>query len=219
MHRPARLFWDSNVPLLQPKCLDDEAKTALLSLANRCHARGWALATSGNFSARIDGESFAITATGRCKGTLAEVDLLTVDLAGNPLSVGRPSAETPLHAQIYRRRPDAGAVAHTHSMPATVLSRALAAEGALVLTGYEMAKALAGVTSHEATIRLPIFPNDQDVHRLAAKIDDSIGDDDRVHGYLLEGHGLYTWGRDIAEASRHLEAIEFLLQCVLHARR
>ncbi len=198
--------------------LPDSAAATLLALASRCHARGWALATSGNFSVRLGDGRFVITKSGLDKGTLGPEDLLVVDLEGRPLSEGRPSAETPLHAQIYRRRPGVTAVAHTHSVAATVLSRALVAEGYVVLSGFEMLKALVGVSTHETSIRLPIFPNDQDVPRLAARVDE-LGGDDCVHGYLLAGHGLYTWGRDVNEAARHVEAIEFLLECALHGRR
>ena len=38
-------------------------------------------------------------------------------------------------------------------------------------------------------------------------------------GYLIAGHGLYAWGRDIAEARRHLDAFEFMLGCELELRR
>ena len=40
-----------------------------------------------------------------------------------------------------------------------------------------------------------------------------------LHGYLIDGHGIYAWGRDMAEARRHLEAFEFLLGCELDLRR
>ena len=43
--------------------------------------------------------------------------------------------------------------------------------------------------------------------------------DDRAPGYLIRGHGLYTWGRDVAEALRHLEAFDFLFTCELEHRR
>jgi methylthioribulose-1-phosphate dehydratase len=29
---------------------------------------------------------------------------------------------------------------------------------------------------------------------------------------LLKAHGLYTWGADVAEARRHVEILEFLLE-------
>ena len=38
-------------------------------------------------------------------------------------------------------------------------------------------------------------------------------------GYLIAGHGLYAWGRDISEARRHLDAFEFMLGCELEMRR
>ena len=40
-----------------------------------------------------------------------------------------------------------------------------------------------------------------------------------VHGYLIAGHGLYTWGRSVEEACRHVEAFEFLLACEIELRR
>jgi methylthioribulose-1-phosphate dehydratase len=203
----------------EPNCLPAGVASSLVALASRCHARGWVDATSGNFSARADERSFAISASGLDKGALGPGDLLLVDLDGRPRGPGKPSAETALHAQLYRRRPAVSAVVHTHSVPATVLSAHPSAQGGLLINGFEMLKALSGITSHEATVRLPIFPNDQDVARLAAQVDATIADDPSVYGYLIAGHGLYTWGRDVAEAARHVEALEFLLRVILHTRR
>ncbi|MCC6998981.1 MAG: methylthioribulose 1-phosphate dehydratase [Deltaproteobacteria bacterium] len=186
----------------------------------RCHARGWLQATSGNFSLRADADSFLISASGLDKGRLTEADLGQVWLDGRvAFAPGqRPSAETPLHAALYARDPAIGAIAHTHSVAATVLSRAVEAAGqaSLELTGWEMAKGLRGVTTHQARVRLPVVGNDQDTTRLAASVGAVLGD---APGYLIAGHGLYTWGRDVAEAARHVEALEFLLECELQQRR
>ena len=191
----------------------------LLELVLRCHARGWLQATSGNFSLRASADSFLITASGLDKGRLTESDLGQVWLDGRvAFAPGqRPSAETPLHAALYARDPAIGAVAHTHSVAATVLSRAAAASKRVVeLTGWEMAKGLRGVSSHRARVWLPVVDNDQDTTRLAASVDAVLGD---APGYLSAGHGRSTGGRDVAEAARHLEALEFLLECELLQRR
>jgi len=37
--------------------------------------------------------------------------------------------------------------------------------------------------------------------------------------YLIEGHGLYTWGATVDDAVRHIEALEFMLECELWLRR
>jgi methylthioribulose-1-phosphate dehydratase len=34
------------------------------------------------------------------------------------------------------------------------------------------------------------------------------------HGFLIRGCGLYTWGRDLDEARRHVESFEFLFEVV-----
>jgi methylthioribulose-1-phosphate dehydratase len=107
-----------------------------------------------------------------------------------------------------------GAVAHTHSVASTVLSRRHVVRGALRLRGYEMAKALSGVRSHETEIALPILPSTQDMMSLARTAATKITDG--VYGYLVEGHGLTTWAADVGTLRRHVEALEFLLACALH---
>jgi methylthioribulose-1-phosphate dehydratase len=180
-------------------------------------ARGWVPATSGNFSCRIDTAHAAVTRSGIDKGAIRPEDVVAVPLTGAlPAGV---SAETPLHVARYRHDPGTGAILHVHTVAATVLSRTDAARGYVELEGFEMHKSLRGVTTHEGTIRLPIFANDQDTGRLAERIEGVIGREPSVPGYLLAGHGLYAWGATMADAQRHLEGLEFLLQCSLEERR
>ena len=179
-------------------------------------ARGWTPATSSNFSMRLDADHAAVTISGRDKGKLGVEDIMVVDLAGQPVGTdARPSAETALHTQVYRRFPEAGAVLHTHSRTQTVASRLYAAAGLVRFEGWELQKAINGVTTHESTLDLPVFPNTQDMPELVARVDAWLDAGKPLHGYLIDGHGIYTWGRDMAETKRHLEAFEFLLACEL----
>ncbi len=175
--------------------------------------RGWVPATSSNFSMRLRDGSVAVTVSGYHKGALSEEAVMRVDGKGNSLDGRRPSAETLLHTSLYQRFEDAGAVLHTHSVNATVLSRLF--EQQLVFEDYELQKAFSGVETHEGTITVPIFANDQDIPRLATEVERYMDSHPPVHGYLIAGHGLYTWGRDMAEALRHIEAYEFLFECEL----
>ncbi len=182
-------------------------------------ARGWTPATSSNFSHRLDDRHAAITVSGRDKGRLREADIMVVDFDGNAVgSDHRPSAETLLHTKLYRRFPEIGCVLHTHSHAQTVASRLYAGQGHVRLEGYELLKAFHGNDTHEAEIQIPVFANTQDMHTLAAQVD-ALLDRQCMWGYLIDGHGLYAWGRDMAEARRHLEAFEFLLECELDLRR
>ena len=176
---------------------------------------GWTPATSSNFSMRLDERHAAITVSGRNKTRLTESDIMVIDFEGRPVATElRPSAETLLHTQLYKRLPEIGCVLHTHSLVQTVASRLFAPQGHVRFEDYELQKAFAGNTTHDDAMDVPVFANTQDMVELAAKVEAAL-DGQCLWGYLIEGHGLYAWGRDMAEARRHLEAFEFLLACEL----
>lgn len=191
----------------------------LIDNVRELSAAGWTPATSSNFSRRIDAQHVAITVSGRDKRRLTEADIMVVDLNGDPVRNGRTSsAETLLHTQLYKRFAEIGCVLHTHSPTQTVASRLYAGPGHVRLEGYELLKAFAGNTTHDTIVELPVLPNTQDMHTLAAQVD-ALLDEGEMWGYLIDGHGLYAWGHDMAEARRHLEAFEFLLGCELELRK
>ena len=191
-----------------------ELAPRLAAAGRALHARGWALGTSGNFSAVVRREPLvlAISGSGVDKGRLAAQDILEVDGNGLPLEAERrPSDETVVHLAVVRER-GAGAVLHTHSVWNTLLSEAAGDAGGLALSGYEMLKGLAGVTTHEHEEWLPILENTQDYGRMSRDVETALAQHPRAHGLLLRGHGLYTWGRDLEEAQRHVEVLEFLFE-------
>jgi methylthioribulose-1-phosphate dehydratase len=104
------------------------------------------------------------------------------------------------------------AVLHSHSVWGTVLSDACAQDGGVRLTGWEMLKGLSGVQTHEHAEWVPILENSQDYARLSSDLADAVRAYPSCHGVLLRGHGLYAWGRDLDEARRHVEVLEFLLE-------
>ena len=182
------------------------------------YGRGWSPATSSNYSARLSATEALLTVSGKHKGQLGIDDVLATDLSGNSLEPGKkPSAETLLHTQLYSWRPEIGAVLHTHSVNATVLSR-LTPGDSLEFEDYELQKAFSGVSTHESTVLVPIFDNDQDIERLAAKVQPWLEAHPDCVGYLIRGHGLYTWGARMSDALRQIEAFEFLFECELKTR-
>ncbi|AOU98919.1 methylthioribulose-1-phosphate dehydratase [Acidihalobacter yilgarnensis] len=195
----------------------ETARDTLASLGRDFHARGWVPATAGNLSARLDNGQVAMTRSGRHKGHLGKEDFMRLDTLGQPLDEGTPSAEAGLHLALYRRWPEIGCVLHTHSPRATVISRRRGKH--ITLSGYELLKAFDGIDTHEAEVALPIFDNDQDIPRLGARVNAWLDRNPAPPGYLIRGHGLYTWGRDAIAAERHAEALEFLFECELLANR
>ena len=202
------------MPLMPP---DLEMAQRLIAVGRRFDARGWVLGTSGNFSAVVSHEPLrlAITASGTAKGELTTDQILEIDADARPCDAGarRPSAEAQLHVEIVRCR-GAGAVLHTHSLWSTILSDRHSSQRGLSIEGYEMLKGLEGVTTHEHREWIPILDNDQDMTRLAGASRDLLIRDPAAHALLLRRHGMYTWGRTLSEAIRHVEIVEFLLEAV-----
>ncbi len=179
------------------------------------YGRGWSPATSSNYSARLDEQRALLTVSGKHKGQLGFDDVLATDLAGNSLEPGKkPSAETLLHTQLYAWNPAIGAVLHTHSVNATCAfpPGPRRPPGA---AGLRTAEGLRRVTTHEGQVEVPIFDNDQDIARLASRVQPWLEAHPHCPGYLIRGHGLYTWGARMSDALRQVEAFEFLFECEL----
>jgi methylthioribulose-1-phosphate dehydratase len=192
----------------------------LVAAGKRMDQRGWVPATSGNLSARMNGDRMAITRSGVHKGFLSARDIIAVDFGGRSLTPGgKPSAETLLHCQIYRLWPEAGSVLHGHSIPATALTLALPHANVIHLEGYEILKAWSVFTTHEVKASLLVVDNDQDMQRLASRLAPALEAGEAPIGYVLRGHGVYVWGADVTAALHRMEALEFLLATEIERRK
>ena len=201
-------------PAHTPGSTFSEIAAKLAATAKALHARGWLSGTSGNLSAVVQPEPLllAMSPSGVDKGELTAEQILLVDEAARLINgVRKPSDETLLHLEIVKQR-QAGSVLHTHSVWNTILSDLFADEQGVAIEGYEMLKGLAGVRTHEHREWLPIIGNSQDMRELAANIRANLNEHPNVHGVLIHKHGLYSWGRDLGEARRHIEILEFLLE-------
>lgn len=194
----------------------------LIECGRDFHHRGWSLGTSSNYSVVLERHPLKLLMTGSgCdKGHLQPEQFVMVDGMGQLVSPGdlKPSAEALLHIVLAQN--GAGAVLHTHSVAATVLSEHFVRDGGLRIAGYEMLKGLTGIQTHESEAWIEIYPNTQDIASLAAVIDQRLrdGTNPLKHGFLMAGHGLYTWGENIAAARRQVEVLEFLFEVVTQKR-
>lgn len=199
----------------------DKSKDDIVALSHLFYAKNWSLATSSNYSMVLSKEPLRllITASGKDKQYLCKNDFVTVDANGDLTDSEhgeqKQSAETLLHT-VIGARPGVGAVLHTHSVACTVLSNKYCSKGHIEIQGFEMIKAISldGVkVSHETCIKLPIFANSQDMVALSKLVDHNY--DSLPKGFLIAGHGLYAWGKDLSEAKRHVEGYEFLFEVLL----
>ena|SRR5665647_596913 len=199
--------------------------TELLEAIKFFNAKGWSPATSTNYSVRsVDPAKFIISRSGVDKSKFSLDDLILIDGKGSVQSPFnrsgvKSSAETEIHTTLYEKYPQINCVLHTHSVLGTVLSNQLAREKQIRFAGYEILKGLEGNQTHDLEEFLPIVPNSQSMPDIIRDMKDYLKTDLSIHGFLIAGHGLYTWGKDISTAKRHVETFEFLFECLQTTRR
>ncbi|MBI3722377.1 methylthioribulose 1-phosphate dehydratase [bacterium] len=190
---------------------------ALARISRRFYERGFADATSGNFSARVSSSplAFIITSTGKDKAFLSPDDTVICDGSGAALpgEAQRPSYETLIHARTYAAT-GAGAVLHAHPPHAVALSTVVG--DSIDLRGLELVKAFAGVKDPGSALALPVVDNDQDMERMSEACMKARRPG--VPAVVLRGHGVTVWGQDLDEAVRHLEAVEGLSHIIFLKR-
>lgn len=185
--------------------------------------KGWSPATSTNYSVRSENKNeYIISRSGVDKSRFSLEDLILINTRGEvlPPYAGpgiKSSAETEIHTALYKQFPEVNCVLHTHSVLGTVLSLNHLQEKQIVFEGYEILKGLEGNSTHELRETLPIVPNSQTMSEILGEMEGRFNND--VHGFLIAGHGLYTWGKDIPTAKRHIETYEFLFECYHMMRR
>lgn len=190
-------------------------KTALAATIRDWNAKGWSPATSTNYSFRVENSpnEIYVSRSGIDKSQFSENDFMLVDLSGKPLTGFeniRPSAETLIHCALYELFPETQCIVHSHSVY-SVLHSAVEKEH-VQISGYEVLKGFDGITTHETTVDCPIFDNSQD---MIAFSDLLKAEKNRlkIPAFIMRKHGTYAWGKNLFEAKRHLETIEYLLEC------
>lgn len=188
-----------------------EQRRELTEATREMYRRGLVGAYSGNTSLRLSGAGddslLLVTPTHHAYYRLQPDELVVVNLDGEPVSSApmAPSSETRLHLEIYRQRADVQAVAHTHSIYASVAA----------VIGRDIPPLIDEMLM---TIGGPIkvskyaFPGTQE---LAEQAYAALGDRNAA---LLRNHGAVGVGPDIWEALEVCDLVERLAQIFVLAR-
>lgn len=199
--------------------LDDlHPRAALVAIAHNFHTRGWMAGTAGNLSAREDDNHFWITASGKPKGRLDERDFLLVRTVDGSVveqlrAEDKPSAETAIHAALYRLFPDTRACLHGHIVEAVIATdRTKKGASSLRLPAIEMIKGF-DIWQQHPKVDLPLFENILDVANIASEIEKRFRKKaPPLTALMVRAHGPTVWGKSLQEAYNRFEILEFLLR-------
>jgi methylthioribulose-1-phosphate dehydratase len=198
--------------------INTQKAAELVEIIRWINSCGWSPATSTNYSFKNSENpiSICISQSGVDKSKFGTEHFMLIDAEGRPsndFAHLRSSAETFLHTVLYQENPEIEVILHTHSVYATILSQKYLSDGFLLLENYEVLKGLGNIKTHEVSVKVPIFENTQDIAALSEVFRSLYRKMPDMQGYLIAGHGLYTWGKNFEIAKRQLEVFEFLLEC------
>jgi methylthioribulose-1-phosphate dehydratase len=184
----------------------------LADVKDELAARDWFMGTSGNLAIKVSDNplQFLVTASGRDKRKRSDEDFLLVNEYGRAVGENylKPSAETLLHVEIYRKT-NAGCSLHVHTIDNNVISEVYGDNGEVSFKGQELIKAF-NMWEEDAILKIPIIRNHAHIPTLANKFSEHItGDSGAI---LIRNHGITVWGRTAFEAKKILEASEFLFR-------
>lgn len=188
---------------------EDHLRRQAVAIAAKMYARDYIAGLSGNLSARLPGGDILVTPAGVCKSNLDPAQLLVVGLDGRLLTGQgglKPTSELLLHLEVYRQRPDVGAVIHAHPITCVALS----------LVGISLQE------PHlpEALIMLGPVPTTKYATPSSPENRDAIAGLIAEHNALiLSHHGSLTLGRDLDEAYLRLEILEHTARTIALAHQ
>ncbi len=193
----------------------------LCSAAKYFHSCGWMWGTGGNLSARIDGDRYWVTASGKSKGNLTPLDFIDMHLDGNwkaQRSGDKPSAETSIHQAIYSLFPEARACYHVHSIEANLVSN-FSEDDAIELPPLEMVKGL-GIWEENPSCLMPLFKNHLHVPTISQQIKDRFAKaPPAIPALLIRNHGVTVWGNSNEQARNNIELVEYIFRYMVLARQ
>lgn len=150
--------------------------------------------TSGNISVR-EGDHIYVTASGTVIGDLHEEDITVVDLEGKVLEGRKPSKETGMHLEVYRKRPEVAAVLHASPFWTTFAA----------CTTMEMKTDLfiESMYYDEKLLRVPYF------HAGSSALAEAVSEvAEKTHVILMEHHGMLCYDQNLKECRSALEVTE-----------
>ncbi len=187
-------------------------RALIVELCQQFYRQGWCTGTGGGISIR-DGDRIFMAPSGVQKERIGVDDIFVVNRDGEVLEPPKNqtlklTACAPLFLAAMNQR-QAGAVIHSHSVDAAVVTRLWPDE--FQVSEVEMIKGLRGYGYYD-TVRIPVIENTAHECDLADSMSQAIDDNPQSDAVLVQNHGIYVWGRDWQQAKTQTECLDYLFQ-------
>jgi len=190
-------------------------------IQKNCHVANINLAKSslvihsfGNISSRIDDKYFTIKPSGANLNILKHTDYPIIRISDNKIIKGKlnPSTDTPTHCLLYKKYPEIGGIAHTHSKFATAWSQAKKSIPILGTTHADYSQKNIQVTNH--------LKKNQIIKNYEKNIGNSIIDclkKSKIKplecpGILVANHAPFSFGINANQAFKNAEILEYIAE-------
>ena len=190
-------------------------------IQKNCHVANVSLAKSslvihsfGNISSRINDKYFTIKPSGADLNILKHTDYPIIRISDNKIIKGKlnPSTDTPTHCLLYKKYPEIGGIAHTHSKFATAWSQAKKSIPILGTTHADYSQKNIQVTN-------PLKKN-QIIKNYEKNIGNSIIDclkKSKIKplecpGILVANHAPFSFGINANQAFKNAEILEYIAE-------
>jgi len=174
-----------------------EEKQSVADCMNRLYTRGLTTTSGGNISLRVSEEVVLLTPSATDKGNMRPDQIAEIGVDGtNHTPHLKPSIETDMHLEIFRRHPDIKAVVHAHPPYASAFT---VAERPINVRLIAESYAIVGepVTAPYAL---------QGTQELADKVARCLNA--RTCCVLMQNHGVLTVGDNLLQAFDRIEVLE-----------
>lgn len=189
-----------------------EAKNDFLTAAKRTYESGIQTGTGGNLSTRVpDTDYMIVKPSGYTYGQCTENNLILVDYNGNLVEGDlKPTQESTLHGNLYRRYPQIGGIVHTHSPYSIMCSlkfKEIEAVTMHVNLKLKMSIPVIDVTTQSVT--------EEEMEKIYQVMEEKPD----IQAFILKGHGIVALGSNAVKAGQTAELIEETAQIYWEMKR
>ena len=186
-------------------------KNCILEANRKIHQLGLAFQTFGNVSGRYK-KKCLIKPSGVDLSKINHSDIVEIDLKSEKVKRDnlKPSSDTPTHLVLYKKFPEIGGIAHTHSIYATSWAQSGKQIPCLGTTHADYWNGSIPLTRQLSKEEI-ITDYEKNTGRvIIEKLEELSLSPLQCPGILVPYHGPFTWGRNTSEAVKHAEIIEYI---------